>query len=335
MKVSTNNEYGKLKSVIVGSVRGGCWPKDDLFFNRMMELSTYQGTLDRGPIAEDVVDETEEELTRFVTILMDHNVDVYRPEPTDWKQSTADYGYVTTGMHSFSSRDLLLSVGNKVIECPTPFISRQHEFKCFDVIKQQAMADGCVWIAAPRARMEDKEMVIVDSKMKLTERYPIFDAANVMKINDKLLYLVSGTANKAGAKWLQSVVGTDYEVVLWEDVYAHAHIDSTLISLDKNKVLVNATRVNNDTLPAFMKDYEKIWVDDMEDKPFYKFPYASKWIGMNILSIDPETVVVDPTFKMLISKLKANKFNVIETPMTHSRTLGGGFHCITCDLERE
>ena len=84
-----------------------------------------------------------------------------------------------------------------------------------------------------------------------------------------------------------------------------------------------------------MKDYEKIWVNEMEEKPFYKFPYASKWIGMNILSIDPETVIVDSTFQSLISKLKDNKFNVIETPMTHSRTLGGGFHCITCDLERE
>jgi len=335
VKVSTKNEYGKLKTVIVGRIRGGCWPKEDLFFNRMMSLSTYPGTLERGPIPKDIVDLTEQELTLFKNILMENDVKVYRPEPTDWTESTVDYGHITTGMHSFSARDLLLSIGNKVIECPTPYISRQHEFRCFDDIKQQAIADGCVWIAAPRARMENKEMVIVDSKMKLTERYPIFDAANVMKIDDKLLYLVSSTANKSGARWLQNVVGSEFEVVVWEDVYAHAHIDSTLISLAKNKILINGTRVNDDTLPKFMKDYEKIWVNEIEDKPFYKFPYASKWIGMNILSIDPETVIVDSTYKSLIDKLKGNKFKVIETPMTHSRTLGGGFHCITCDLERE
>lgn len=335
MKVSTKNEYGKLKSVIVGRIAGGVWPKEDVFFNRMMELSTYPGTLERGPIPLDIVETTEQELTILKNILMQKDVEVFRPEPTNWAPSTADYGHITSGMHSFSSRDLLLSIGNMVIECPTPFLSRQHEFKCFDLIKQQAIEDGCRWIAAPRARMENKEMVIVDSKMKLTERYPIFDAANVMKIDDKLLYLVSGTANKSGAKWLQNIVGTEFEVVVWEDVYAHAHIDSTLISLAKNKILINGTRVNNDTLPSFMKDYEKIWVNEMEEKPFYKFPYASKWIGMNILSIDPETVIVDSTFQSLISKLKDNKFNVIETPMTHSRTLGGGFHCITCDLERE
>tara|TARA_Y100000758_G_scaffold298186_1_gene259062 strand:- start:138 stop:1148 length:1011 start_codon:yes stop_codon:yes gene_type:complete len=336
VKVSTKNEYGKLKSVIIGRIAGGCWPKDDLFFNRMMELSTYtKSKLKRGKIPNDIVEITEQELLKFKNILLQNNVNVYRPEPTDWSRSTADYDYVTTGMHTFSARDLLLSVGNKVIECPTPFISRQHEFKAYDVIKQEAMKDGCVWIAAPKARMEDKEMVIVESKMKLTERYPIFDAANVMKVNDKLLYLVSSTGNKAGANWLQNVVGTEFEVILWEDVYSHAHIDSTLISLGKDTVLLNGSRVNENNLPKFMQSYKKIYVNDMEEQIFYHFPYASKWIGMNILSIDPETVIVDPFYQKLIALLKNQKYNVITTPLTHSRTLGGGLHCVTCDLERE
>ena len=57
MKVSTKNEYGKLKSVIIGRIAGGCWPKDDLFFNRMMELSTYtKSKLKRGKIPNDIVE---------------------------------------------------------------------------------------------------------------------------------------------------------------------------------------------------------------------------------------------------------------------------------------
>ena len=46
-----------------------------------------------------------------------------------------------------------------------------------------------------------------------------------------------------------------------------------------------------------MKDYKKIWLNEIEEKDFYQFPFASKWIGMNILSIDPETVLVDPLYK--------------------------------------
>ena len=56
---------------------------------------------------------------------------------------------------------------------------------------------------------------------------------------------------------------------------------------------------------------------------------------MNILSLDPETVVVDEIQIGIKEKLEANNFKVITTPMRHSRTLGGGFHCVTNDLERE
>ena len=55
---------------------------------------------------------------------------------------------------------------------------------------------------------------------------------------------------------------------------------------------------------------------------------------MNILSIDPETVIVDPYYEKLIDLLKDHKYNIIEAPLTHSRTIGGGWHCVTCDLER-
>ena len=55
---------------------------------------------------------------------------------------------------------------------------------------------------------------------------------------------------------------------------------------------------------------------------------------MNILSVNPETVMVDPIQKNLIRQLEAEKFNVIPVPLRQARTLGGGHHCVTCDLER-
>jgi len=176
---------------------------------------------------------------------------------------------------------------------------------------------------------------VIGGRIRLTERYPVFDAANIMKVNDKLLYLVSATANEIGADWLQSIVGNEFEVVKWKGVYAFSHIDSTLAMLNKDTILCNAKRVNDHNLPDFMKDMKKIYVQDMAERTYHKFPYASKWIGMNVLSVDPETIFVDPIQTDLISKLKENKFKVIESPLRQSRTLGGGFHCITCDLERE
>jgi len=340
VKVSTKNEYGQLKSIILGNPTNGHWPKGDTFFDRMQGLSTYKGKITRGAIPEEISQKANDNLLAMKDLLEDENVKVFRPELQNYGQSTTHYGNLMTGMHTYCPRDLLLSVGNMVIECPTPYQSRYREFEAYDVIKQEAMRDGCRWIAAPRARMEPKEAIHVshgtESRLLLTERYPIFDAANVLKFDDKLVYLKTSTANQAGADWLQNVVGTEFEVVVWDDVYAHAHIDSTLTSLKKDLIMINASRVQNtDKLPKFLRSFRKLWIHDMAEGTFHDYPYASKWIGMNILSINEDTVMVDPIQKDLIKMLTSEGFRVIPVSLEHARTLGGGHHCVTCDLERE
>ena len=337
VKVSTKNEYGRLKSVILGRAEGANWPTGDHYFDRMCQLSTFPNKLSRGPVPEHVIDEARNDLLYMRDVLGDHGVKVFRPEVKDYKRSVTHYQHLSSGMHSYSARDLLLSVGDMVIECPTPFISRYQEFEAYDVIKQEAMRDGCRWIAAPRARIEPAECVVkgVPVKIYLTERYPIFDAANVLKFDDKLLYMKSSTANQAGADWLQKVVGTEFEVIVWDKVYAHAHIDSTLISLTKDLILINGSRVTSaDRLPKFLRNHRKIWVNDMAERQFHEYPYASKWIGMNVLTIDPDTVMIDPIQKELKKQI-GTEMKVVQVPLRHSRTLGGGHHCVTCDLERE
>ena len=130
-------------------------------------------------------------------------------------------------------------------------------------------------------------------------------------------------------------MGTEFEVIVWDKVYAHAHIDSTLVALKKDMVLINADRVSGEQLPKFLKSFRKLWLTDCKESSYHKFPYASKWIGMNILNINEETVMIDPVQKDLIAQLTAEGFNCLKIPLRHSRTLGGGHHCVTCDLERD
>ena len=302
MKISTVNEYSELKSIIVGSVENMSWPTDDNEFNRSIDRSTYPGTLTRGTLPKQVSEEATEDLDRLVQILENRDIEVYRP--------------LTDRPHwAYSARDILLTVGDMVIQCPTPFDSRADELDLYPFL------NDCKIIKAPRPRTDDD---------------PRFDAANILKVDDKLVYSLSHSANDAGADWLQKTIGNAYEVIKWQVVdYEITHIDSTLLTLDKNTVIVNASRVKKQDLPNFMQDYKKIWIDDVVSRDFHNFPYASKWIGMNILSLDPETVLVDDIQTELKKKLEANKFNVITTPMRQSRTLGGGFHCVTNDLERE
>ena len=62
MKVSTRNEYGELKSIILGRIDNGHWPKGDYFFDRLLSLSTFKGKLESGPIPEDIIEMTRDEL---------------------------------------------------------------------------------------------------------------------------------------------------------------------------------------------------------------------------------------------------------------------------------
>ena len=86
MKVSTKNEYGQLKSVILGRPTHANWPKGDLFFDRMLSLSTFKGKLQKGPISEDILKEANDELLYMKDILGDHDVSVFRPEIKDYTQ---------------------------------------------------------------------------------------------------------------------------------------------------------------------------------------------------------------------------------------------------------
>ena len=302
--ISTKNEYGELKSIIVGSVENFEWPENDKEFDQGIARSTYHQTLHRGKPPQHVLDDASRDLDLLSAILEYRGIQVYRPE-------------IVKPHWAYSARDILLTVGNKVIQCPTPFSSRANELDLYPFLENTQ----CEIIKAPRPSSQED---------------PIFDAANVLKMDDRLLYSLSHSANEAGADWLQQQVGTEFEVVKWQVVdHEITHIDSTLASLAKNIVLVNSSRVKDDQLPNFMQDYTKIWVDDVTAGTFHNFPYASKWIGMNVLSLDPETVVVDEIQTQLIENLEAHGFKIITTSMRQSRTLGGGFHCVTCDMERK
>jgi N-dimethylarginine dimethylaminohydrolase len=54
-----------------------------------------------------------------------------------------------------------------------------------------------------------------------------------------------------------------------------------------------------------------------------------------MLAVNQKTVIVDEIQTDLIKLLEKKNFTVVPLPLRHSRTLGGGFHCVTLDLWRE
>ena len=93
---------------------------------------------------------------------------------------------------------------------------------------------------------------------------PAFDAANVLRMGWDLLYLVSGTGNELGGQWLQTILGDDFRVHFLKDVYYGSHIDSTFVALRPGLILCNPARINDDTLPELLRQWDVIYSPPME-----------------------------------------------------------------------
>jgi len=146
--------------------------------------------------------------------------------------------------------------------------------------------------------------------------------------------LESESGNRAAYEWLcEQFPSINIELV---NFYAGVHIDSTIVPLREGLMLANKPRVKSKRyLPKSLKEWEIIYVNDMVAQDFYEYPYASKWIGLNMLAVNSDTVIMDAAQTELINTLEKRKFTVIPHTLRHSRTLGGGHHCVTLDTWRE
>jgi len=194
---------------------------------------------------------------------------------------------------------------------------------------------------------------------KLSEREILFEAANTVRMGRDLLYLISSSGNDLGARWLQSVLGDEYKVHVTRDIYRSSHIDSTVMCLRPGLVLLNDTRVSEKTCPPIFSSWDKLYFSDvaptseaeLKHQRELRDPIAaeleglgfvtnlrdmsSPWVGLNFLSVDPETVIVDERQASLIRLLEGRGFNVIPIRMRHIYTQGGGIHCATLDTVRD
>lgn len=338
MKISSSNEWDKLKSIVIGTATGANWPTMDPTF-----AINWQTTLFRelphpkGPVPQFVIDEANEDLEELATVLSSAGVEVFRPRNNNYEVKVGGALWSSDQMYGYCPRDTHLVVGNTVIEAPMSYRARQFEADMLADIRREAIKDEANWVAAPRPSLPVGSHMYDGYKVVLSEDEPIFDAANCLRLNDDILYLRSCTGNRRGADWLQRFLGQDRRVHVLEDVYAYAHIDSTIAPIREGLVVLNRSRITLDNMPRIFADqnWDVIWFDDPVQQSYYQYPYASAWIGMNLLMIDPQTAIVDKNQVHLIKDLERHKIEVWPMELRHARTLGGGFHCVTLDLNRQ
>jgi glycine amidinotransferase/scyllo-inosamine-4-phosphate amidinotransferase 1 len=298
------NEWDSLREVVVGRADFANWPSNDPVFAKEKEKTLWTKTpVPSGPVPDWIIDETNEDLDILAATLEQCGATVHRPKALNYQERGGMYGYCP--------RDRLLIHGSTVIDPAMMYPCRDMEIEALDDV---------IYRADTVYRMPRNEGMVLD-------------AANTLRINDTILYLESASGNQKAARWLQHKF-TNVNIETW-NFYSGVHIDSTIVPLREGLVMVNASRVNMDNLPKVFNDWEVIWANEVVEQGFYQYPYASKWIALNMLVVDPCTVIVDRHQINLIKILESFNFTVIPLELRHSRTLGGGFHCVTLDLIRE
>ena len=302
--ISSYNEWDPLKEIVVGTADFANWPTDDPVFAQESDKTLWRETaVPAGAVPDWIIDEANQDLDILADTLEKLDVIVHRPSVINFQDRS--------GMYNYCPRDRFLIYGNTLVDPAMMYPCRDMESEALEQVIYRA--DRVVRM--PR-----------DAGM-------ILDAANVLRLNDSMLYLESASGNNRAYRWLSQQF-PDVTIELC-NFYSGVHIDSTIVPLREGLVLLNGSRVYKDNCPAVFDEWDKIYVDDVVAQKFYQYPFASKWIALNMLVVNPDTVIVDRYQTQLIQLLENQHFTVIPLELRHSRTLGGGFHCVTLDLVRE
>lgn len=356
--VSSWNEWDPLKHIIVGRADGtmvqapepACirnWPDDGF----------PQGSY--GPLPKEMEERANEQLDHFASLLEGQGVRVDRPTPLDFSQTVQTPDWVQKSMFGvMPPRDLLLTVGNEILEATMSQRSRWFEYLAYRPLLERYYREdpNFRWEAAPKPRLTDEsyhvdfwtefeekseEEQLADTRTKewgLTEKEPLFDAADVARVGKDLFVQRSTVTNAAGVDWLRRHYGDHrvHEVSFLEP--APVHIDATFVPLRPGLVLWNKSRdpLADEMVELFkVNDWEIVPCATPARQEKAKLSFCSVWLSMNILVLDPKTIFVEEAETGQMEQFDQLGFNVIPVPFWDVAAFGGGLHCSTADVYRE
>mgnify|MGYP001081418941 CR=1 FL=1 len=376
--VNSWNEWDPLKRVIVGRPEGTNIPAPEpaWWYNQPeggYPLASF------GSFPQEMVDKTNEQMDNFVKIMEKRGIIVDRvelhpamldPRPV----STPDWTQLN--QHGVNNvRDVFLCHGNMIIEATTCRRSRWYEYLNLRPIFERYFKEDpeFLWMAAPKPRLTDESYVknyyyyfnnvwtaeekrqrLYDWEFQLTEKEPLWDAADAMRFGKDIFHQASSVTNRGGMDWLKrffAALGFRLHAVQFDtpddlekpDNFHPWHIDVNLVPLRPGLALYNP-----DWKPRTKELWELFKINDWELIPAARPVYVHKnkvhlfgqygresWISMNTLSLDPKTVCVEAHETAYMEQLDKLGFEVIPIPYEAVIPLGGALHCTTLDVYRE
>jgi glycine amidinotransferase len=371
--VNSWTEWGNLKRIIVGRPEGTQVPAPEPSY--WHHYPTFGFPLGRyGMFPQEMVDAANEQMDHFVGILKKRGIIVDRVEvhPIMLEPravSTPDWTQLN--MRGINCpRDVFLPVGNEIMEATGTQRSRWYEYLNLRPIFERYFKEDpeFLWTAAPKPRLTDesfeknyyydfefvwddatKRKHMYDWHFQLTEKEPLWDAADATRCGKDIFWQGSSVTNRSGMDWLKRYFGPKgiriHPVLFDNTEYLHPwHIDCSLIAVRPGLVITNPSGplITEEAVKLFkMNGWEM--VEAAPPTHHYKNTITvfgqehpgPNWISMNTLSLGPNTICVEAHESRYIDQLTKLGFEVVEVPYENVVPFGGSLHCTTLDVYRE
>lgn len=348
--ISSSNDWEKLRTVIVGrTFTEETISNVDLsfriFHHDNIFNDVYGNDIFRHKLKKQDLIEHNEDIENFCDVLRKEGVRVLRPDPPEPRRIRTPH-WTAVASHPLNIRDQVLIIGSNVIETAPQIRSRYFEN---DYLKRIFMSEfvkdfDVNWICAPKPMMLDKSFDIsyVKKRGAKEEDYPrweteydigneiMFDAAQMIRLNNMIYMNVGNINHFMGFSWIYRVISKLGYDMRWEKACDN-HIDSTYVPLTEDKLLVRP----DSPVSTFFDGWEIITAPKPNSKETGDLLLASEYIDINVLSLDRSRVIYNEEYKELGDLLYKKGFEPIPVKLRHRRKFGGGFHCITLDLERK
>lgn len=343
--VCSHNEWDPLQEVIVGVLDGAAVPSWHVALKATMPEDQWSLFKRSGghPFDKELVARGARELDELAHILTAEGVQVRRPDPISHALPFSTPNWQSAGgLYAAMPRDLLLVVGDELIEAPMAWRCRYFEIAAYRRLLKEYFQSGARWTAAPKPELSDhlfdpayvESEDAEDPRFVINESEPTFDAADFIRCGRDIFVQRSQVTNLFGIRWLARHIGPAYRIhVLSFRDAAPMHIDATLMPLAPGKLLVNPERVPK--IPPIFSGWDVLASPPSTIPDSHPMFMSSRWVNMNVLMLDEKRVVVEQQEEPLIRALKDFGFTCIPCPFRHVMSFGGAFHCVTCDVRRQ
>jgi len=356
--VNSWNEWDRLEEIIVGTAALAVIPPREPAFDMKVADSGKLALLDgTGYRTKQSIDAANKQLAHFVDLLEGEGVVVRRPDELDFNVPVKTPDFEVPRMNtSACPRDLLLTLGNEVIEATMSWRSRFFEYRPYrSVLREYMRRDpGMLWTCAPKPLMRDNlyradyptdygadnARLVRDYIYLTSEEEPVFDAADIMRFGKDIFVHMGFTTNEFGFEWLSrhcKARGMRAHMLHFPDDMGPFHCDATFVPLRPYLCLENPSRPMEPHERQIFKDNDWKMITAAQPNTMEMPPLSqcSPWLCMNVLSLDEKTIFVEETEKGMIELFNDNGFDTIPVPFRNVFEFGGSFHCVTTDIRRK